>query len=316
MAYNGSIVRFRTGYDPNFWATIEVKPYGYGTDRLRFYSHAEPNESASRQLDIKLTGRLEHQTGTVWVGGLNDPYPPVEKQNRVTRLTYEVIAKYQLGLLLFTRNPLLLRDIDLLEEINQTGGATVAVPIPTLTKTKLRRMEAGSIPLHDRIELLSRVYASGLHAGIFLPVIIPEVNGTVKELKALFRFASENACRFLLLPDRSPAFRKQYGKILVELSAEYKVPLRLRRQLPKDFRRENYRLAAWIANNAYYRMLAGKPYKDLHSLARFINRLPVDVRNLVKNVETRRESGMTEEWFELMNSYYLANHDTRLPQTT
>jgi|GEM_PF-5530904 len=315
MKHKDSVVRFRTGFDPHFWAETEVKPYSYSAKGKRFYAHAQPHDEASRRLDLGLTQRRNMQFGTVWLGGLDDPYPPQEKRGRVTHLVYEVVAKHQWGILVFTRSAQLLRDIDLLQEINQAGGATVGVPIPSLTASRLRVLEPGATKLGERLELLSRVYSAGLHAGIVVPEIVPDQNGSEKELKSLFRFASENACRFLLIPPQSRAVHKQYGKRLVELSAEYRVPLRIRRHLPRDYRRENFRVAGWIANSAYYKMLRGEQYQTLHQLAKFVNHLPVDVRNLVKSEETRKEVGLTEEWFETLNGFYATNHDTRLPQT-
>ena len=67
---------------------------------------------------------------------MNDPYMPVERKYQLCRRALEIIAKHQFPVHIITKSDLVLRDIDLLKEINQVYAAvsfTVTVDDGTTT---------------------------------------------------------------------------------------------------------------------------------------------------------------------------------------
>ena len=87
----------------------------------------------------------------------------------------------------------------------------------------------------------------------------------------------------------STAGFKDYIRISCESlcsnSTNYGIPLRIRRILPHDFRRENYWLAEKLANIAYMRLLRSLSYHQYLRAARFFNNLKNDIRNLIREQE-------------------------------
>ena len=63
--------------------------------------------------------------GVVGTGSMNDPYMPLEKQYRLTRRAMEVIAELGFGVQVITKSALVLRDIDVLEEIRRVHTLVV-----------------------------------------------------------------------------------------------------------------------------------------------------------------------------------------------
>jgi len=168
------------------------------------------------------------------------------------------------------------------------------------------------------MDLLNRVSKAGIQAGIVLSPLIPEVNDSPRQLEALFRYSSTNACQFLLLPQMPSVYsnseRAELGKLIVELAEKYQVSLRVNRHLPLDYRRENFRIANRIADHSYYRSLTGKPHQELHRLARFVNYMPVDLRNLVGDEALCSSAGLTPEQLGEINRFIITDHNERLPR--
>src|SRR3546814_8478407 len=58
----------------------------------------------------------------IFVSGNTDCYPPIERKHRITRSLLEVFHKYQNPVSINTNNALILRDLDLLIELNKKIG--------------------------------------------------------------------------------------------------------------------------------------------------------------------------------------------------
>ena len=68
--------------------------------------------------------------GAIGTGSMSDPYNPVERQYRLTRRTLEIIAGCAFPVHIITKSDLVVRDLDLLGEINRTQ-AVVCFTITT-----------------------------------------------------------------------------------------------------------------------------------------------------------------------------------------
>ena len=60
-----------------------------------------------------------------------DPYMPIEKDLQLTRKTLELIEKHGFGVAIQTKSDLILRDIDLLQKINNKTKAVVQITLTT-----------------------------------------------------------------------------------------------------------------------------------------------------------------------------------------
>ena len=62
--------------------------------------------------------------GVVSFGTLSDPYNKEEEHYEITRGALELIKKYEFGVSIDTKSDLILRDIELLKEINEKNSVT------------------------------------------------------------------------------------------------------------------------------------------------------------------------------------------------
>jgi len=108
---------------------------------------------------------------TIVVSFTSDPYPPVEKENKLTRKVLEILSKAKKHrILILTKNPeLALRDLDLMKAHGDMWlGTTLTSTLPNVYElyvpTPVQRMNA-----------LYKAYKQGVKTWISLEPIIPDV---------------------------------------------------------------------------------------------------------------------------------------------
>ncbi len=101
----------------------------------------------------------------VSIGAATDPYQPAEGRYRLTRGCVEALAAARTPLAIITRGPLVVRDVDVLQEAARRGGAQVNVSIPTLDEEVWRRTEPGTAPPAQRLRALKTLVDAGIRAG-------------------------------------------------------------------------------------------------------------------------------------------------------
>ena len=91
--------------------------YCYATFMKRFTGHKEP---WGEFVDIKINAAellakeiKKKKKGTVWVSGVTDPYQPLEKKYEITRKCLEILVEHDWPVIVQTRSPLVLRDVDI-----------------------------------------------------------------------------------------------------------------------------------------------------------------------------------------------------------
>jgi hypothetical protein len=118
---------------------------------------------------------------------------------------------------IFTRSPLILRDLDLLVELDQRHVVTVGVLIPAARAALATRLERSESPRHrapsspslpspdTRFELVLTLAAHGLAAEVLCTPIVPGLNNGTAELGRLFAKAWEAGARDVRPAPRHPA---------------------------------------------------------------------------------------------------------------
>lgn len=146
----------------------------------------------------------------VVLGAKADPYPPAELAQRRTRGLLERIARNpdSLGVSLLTRSPRLLRDLDLLAELDQRHTVTVDVLIPAADPELAPRLEpCGTSSPADRFDLVRALSAHGIATRVMCTPILPGRNNSVAVLRHLCKRAHEAGASDVLPAPRHPALR-------------------------------------------------------------------------------------------------------------
>ena len=119
----------------------------------------------------------------VSVGTATDPYQPIEGKYRLTRRCLEAFARWRNPITLVTKGTMVVREIDVLEELSRSADCTVCFSVTTMDLDLVRRLEPGTPPPDRRMQAMERLVQAGIKAGIALAPIIPGITDFSSELR-------------------------------------------------------------------------------------------------------------------------------------
>ena|SRR5688572_20939845 len=115
---------------------------------LDFESRIMVKEKAPELLRKELSSR-KWKPQTLAISGVTDCYQPAERRFQLTRRCLEVLAEFRNPGGIITKNHLVTRDIDVLQELARHNAAAVFVSITTLDSSLTQKMEPRtSLPQH------------------------------------------------------------------------------------------------------------------------------------------------------------------------
>jgi DNA repair photolyase len=127
----------------------------------------------------------------VAIGAATDPYQPAEGRYRLTRACLEVLAAARNPLSLITRGPLVVRDLDVLQEAARRADVNVTFSVPTLDERVWRTTEPGTAPPRQRLRALRRLVDGGIRAGVGIAPVLPGLSDRPEQLEEVVRAARE-----------------------------------------------------------------------------------------------------------------------------
>jgi DNA repair photolyase len=133
--------------------------------------------------------RWEHET--VAVGAATDPYQPAEGRYRLTRACIEAFAEAHNPFNLITRGPLIVRDLDVLQEAASRADVRITFSVPTLDEHVWRTTEPGTAHPRQRLRALARLVEAGINAGVGMAPILPGISDRPEQLREVVRAARE-----------------------------------------------------------------------------------------------------------------------------
>ena len=106
----------------------------------------------------------------LYLSSVTDPYLPAERSLFLTRGILEALAPHQPRLLVQTRGPLVVRDVDVLRRFDRVR---VNMSIPTDSERVRRAFEPKAPPLERRWQAAAELRAAGIAVGLCLTPLLP-----------------------------------------------------------------------------------------------------------------------------------------------
>ena len=159
-------------------------------------SHAfediEVKENAPQLLEQAL--RSKRKRCMIGTGSMCDPYLHAEKELRLTRRCLEIISQYEFGVSVQTKSDLVMRDIDLLDEINRKSKAVVQMTLTTFDDDLCRIIEPNVCTTSRRFEVLCEMRDRGIPTVIWLCPLLPFINDTEENILGILDYARRAGC--------------------------------------------------------------------------------------------------------------------------
>ena len=161
----------------------------YCDSRSRCYQFTHPFEdievkqNAPELLEKALSSkRKKCMIGT---GAMSDPYMHCEEQLGLTRKCLEIILRHGFGVAIQTKSDRILRDIDLLDEINREAKAVVQMTLTTYDDDLCRIVEPNVCNTKRRIEVLEEMQKRGIPTVVWLSPILPFINDNEENIRTI-----------------------------------------------------------------------------------------------------------------------------------
>lgn len=121
---------------------------------------------------LKKELKNKRRKGIIGTGSMSDPYTISEKKYNLTRGCLESISEYRYPVHITTKSNLILRDIDILEEINRVY-ASVAITITTADDILASKIEPAAPSSTNRFKALGVLSSIGICTSITMMPILP-----------------------------------------------------------------------------------------------------------------------------------------------
>ena len=121
-------------------------------------------------------------------GAMSDPYIPLEEKLQHTRRSLEIIEKYGFGAVLHTKSSRVLRDLDLLTQINSNTKCVVQMTLTTFDERLCRLIEPNVSTTAERVKTLEILRDNGIPTVVWLTPILPFINDTEENINRIIDY--------------------------------------------------------------------------------------------------------------------------------
>ena len=135
--------------------------------------------------------------GVVGIGAMSDTYNPMEIKYQQTRGALQLISKYGFGVSIDTKSDLILRDIDLLKEINSKNNVIIKFTITTPDDNLSKKIEPNVCVSSKRLEAIKILNDNGIFTGIIMNPVLPFITDKEDDIKKLVELASRSGAKFI-----------------------------------------------------------------------------------------------------------------------
>lgn len=140
---------------------------------------------------LENTLKKKRRKGMIGTGSMMDPYMPLESELKLMRQCLIQIARFEFGVVIQTKSNLILRDLDLLQEINRKTKCVVAMTLTTYDEELCRKLEPNVCTTRERFEVLMKLKEKGIPTIVWLTPILPYINDTEENIKGLLDYCIE-----------------------------------------------------------------------------------------------------------------------------
>ncbi len=141
--------------------------------------------------------RRKTKRGVIITGSMSDPYNPFEDEYKLTRNALELINAFSFGVCFITKSPLILRDIDILQDIKTHSPVSVNFTITCAEDEMSKRIEPNVAVSSERFEAIRELTENGIICGVMMDPILPYINDTEENIRGVVRRAKDAGAAYI-----------------------------------------------------------------------------------------------------------------------
>jgi DNA repair photolyase len=127
----------------------------------------------------------------VALGTNTDPYQWVEGRYKLMPGIWEALRDAANPCSILTKSPLVLRDLDLLQQIGEVTDVSACLSVPTLDEKAWRATEPHTPHPRARLEAVGELNRAGIPTGVLIAPLMPGINDSPEQVEKIVELATE-----------------------------------------------------------------------------------------------------------------------------
>lgn len=153
------------------------------------FEDIEVKENAIELLEKAL--KSKRQKCMIGTGSMTDPYLPLELELNHVRKALTLVEQYGFGFTVITKSNRILRDLDLLQKINEKTKCVVQMTLTTYDEELCKKLEPNVSTTKERFEVLKKLRDLGIPTVVWLSPILPFINDTEENISGILDMCIE-----------------------------------------------------------------------------------------------------------------------------
>ncbi|MCP4763616.1 MAG: radical SAM protein [archaeon] len=275
-------------------------------------------KNAAKILENKIKSSRTMLRDVVASGGVCDAYQQAEKEFENTRKMLEIFHKYKFPVCLSTKSDLIERDLDIYNDIANDTWCSLGFTITSMDQEVVNFLEPRTSSPENRLRVIKKISQKypKIEVGVNYMPIIPFLEDSDESIEMVIKSSKEAGAKYILFsagmtfrdnqgeffikklkeryPDIVQDFLNLYKgnmmpnmnylidktRIVLKYCEKYKMKLRAKRWIPKDYRKMNYIIAEVLLNDAYNKQIHGKSFKSEQWAGLHIQNLKESIVNI------------------------------------
>lgn len=139
----------------------------------------------------KELGKKTWNKHPVNVCGISDCYQPAEARYKIMPKVIKSFIRHQNPLVIVTKSTLPLRDIALLQQLNEVAEVSIIGSVSTLDEDKRKLIEPNTAPTRTRLTMLKKFAQEGFQTAVLFMPILPYLSDDTQNMEEIFRLTKE-----------------------------------------------------------------------------------------------------------------------------
>jgi DNA repair photolyase len=133
----------------------------------------------------------------VALGTNTDPYQWVEGRYKLLRGIWQAMISTRNPSSILTKSPLLLRDLDLMRELNAVADFSAALSVPTIDERVWRETEPHTPNPRARLEAVAELTRAGIRTGVLVAPLMPGINDSPEQVAKILESADRAGAAYV-----------------------------------------------------------------------------------------------------------------------
>jgi DNA repair photolyase len=134
---------------------------------------------------------------SVAIGTATDCYQPIEGHYKLTRRSLEVLAEYRNPASVVTKGPMIVRDVDVLQELSRHADFAAYISVPCVDEDVWRQLEPGTASPLQRLRAVRTLVDAGVRAGVLMNPIVPGISSKPALIERTVKAIAEHGAAFV-----------------------------------------------------------------------------------------------------------------------